>query len=61
MGTQPFRPLNETAHVEAFVRRVRHLPQSTVWKTRHRVEHVQGVVWRWKNIDLPYWQKTRSR
>lgn len=61
LGVKAFRPLNETAHVEAFIRRVRYLPQSTVWKTRHRIEHVRGVAWRIKHVDLPYWQKTRGK
>lgn len=61
LGVRPFRPLNETAILESFVHRVRYLPQSTLWATRHRIEHVQGVAWRLKNVDLPYWQKVRAK
>lgn len=61
LGMPPFRRLNETVILEAAYYRIRYLPQSTVWKVRHRTDRIRLVAWRMKNVDLPYWKKTHPR
>lgn len=58
LGMHAFRPLNETVHVQALYWRIRYLPQSSVWKVRHRLDHVRLAAWRIKHVEIPYWKKT---
>lgn len=61
VGVRSFRPLNETAFVEAAYHRVRNLPVRTVWQTRHRADRALLTAWKMKNVNLPYWRKSLSR
>ena len=61
LGLRAFRPLNETVHVQALFWKVRYLPQSSVWKVRHRVDDIRMTAWRIKNVEVLYWKKTHGR